>query len=214
MTSAFEAIAVSESTNRIASYEPAPPVIAHSAAICVCLARRSILAMLVLCSTVSLPAEIANGQELPAFTSNAARLASGWWSPVRAESATAPQLLISMAELTHFEASNAFRTSPAEPTTYRATAPMDGSIASLQQSELTLRMRVVKPSLLDRVPLPPRSFSLAQAKYATWESSLADSRSLIKVTGASVYPLLQVNYKGWNLPVTLYISSLRGSDAR
>jgi hypothetical protein len=172
--------------------------------------RRYVLSILVLCAAVSLVAASANAQELAASSSNAARPASGWWSPVRAESATAPQLLISKAELTHFEASGPFRPPPAQPTTYRVSEPMDGQIASLQY----LDARVAKPSLLaDHVSLPP-ALSLLQAKYAIWDSSLTDSRSLIDVNGVSVYPLLQINYAGWHLPVTLYISSFRDSDAR
>lgn len=177
--------------------------------------RRCILSTLVLCSIVSLLAAIANAQELPASSSNAARLASGWWSPVRTESATAPQLAISMAQLTHFEASGLFRTSQAQSTTNRASGPMDGWIASLRYFGLTLRASVAQPSLLaDRVSPPPGSvLSLLQDKYTMWESSLADSRSLINVKGVSVYPLLEINYAGWHLPVTLYLSSLRDSDA-
>ena len=57
--------------------------------------RRCIFLTRVLCLIVSLVATISNAQELPAATANAARPASGWWSPVRAESATAPQLQIS-----------------------------------------------------------------------------------------------------------------------
>ena len=150
--------------------------------------RRGILAILVLCSTVSLVAVTANAGELPASTSKAAILPSGWWSPVTAESATTPQPPIRIAELAHFEAS----------------------------SGLTLGARVAKPSLLaDPALLPAGSYlSFLQAKYVMWESSLADSRSLINVNGVSVYPLLQINYAGWHLPVTLYISSLRGSDAQ
>jgi len=157
---------------------------------------------------------LANAQELAASTSNATGPASGWWSPVRAVSATAPQLQkcpFSMAELNPFKASDSFRTFRPQRTTYSVTEPMDGQIASLQH----IGVGVAKPSLLaDRVSLPPESFlSLLQAKYAIWESSLADSRSLVDVNGVSVYPLLQINYAGWHLPVTLYISSLRGSDA-
>ena len=172
--------------------------------------RRCIFLTRVLCLIVSLVATISNAQELPA--ANAAGPVSGWWSPVRAESATAPQLQISMAELTPFKASDSFRTFPAPRTTYRMTEPMDGQIASLQY----IGARDARPSLLaDRVSLPPGSFlSLLQVKYAIWESSLADSRSLVDVNGVSVYPLLQINYAGWHLPVTLYLSSLRGSDAR
>jgi len=173
--------------------------------------RRCIFLTRVLCLAVSLVAAISNEKELPAATPNAARPASGWWSPAKAESAPEPQLAISMAELTHFEASDSFRTFRAQRTTYSVTEPMDGQIASLQY----IGVGVAKPSLLaDRVSLPPESFlTLLQAKYAIWESSLADSRSLVDVNGVSVYPLLQINYAGWHLPVTLYISSLRGSDA-
>jgi hypothetical protein len=174
--------------------------------------RRYVLSILVLCAAVSLVAASANAQELAASSSNAARPASGWWSPVRAESATAPHLQISMAELNPFKASDSFRTFPAQRTTYRVTEPMDAQIASLQY----IGARDPGPRLLaERGSQPAGSFlSLLQAKYAIWESSLADSRSLVDVNGVSVYPLLQINYAGWHLPVTLYISSLRGSDAR
>jgi hypothetical protein len=174
--------------------------------------RRYILSFLVLCAAVSLLAAIANAQELAASTSDAAGPASGWWSPVRAESATAPQLQISMAELTHFKRSDSFRTFPVPRTTYRMTEPLDDQIASFQDIDA----RDARPSLLAyRDSLPPGSLlSLLQAKYAMWESSLADSRSLVDVNGGSVYALLQINYAGWHLPVTLYLSPLRGSDAR
>jgi hypothetical protein len=174
--------------------------------------RRYILAILVLCSTVSLVAAIANARELPAATLNAAIPSSDRWSPVTAESATAPQLPVRIAELAPFEASRSFRTSPAQPTTYGLTESMDDRI----DSRSTFGARVAKLSLLaDPASLPPESFlSPLQARYATWESSLADSRSPINVNRVSVYPLLQINYAGWHLPVTLYISSLRGSDAQ
>ena len=178
--------------------------------------RRCILAILVLCSTVSLVAATANARELPASASNAAIPPSGWWSPVTAESATAPQLPIRIAELAPFEASSSFRTSPAQPTTYRLTESMDDRSDRLQYYGSTPGARVAKPSLLaDPASLPPESLpSLLQARYAMWESSLADSRSLINVNGVSVYPLFQINYAGWHLPITLYISSLRYSDAQ
>ena len=172
--------------------------------------RRCIFLTRVLCLIVSFVATISNAQELPAATANAAGPASGWWSPVRAESATAPQLQISMAELIPLKASDSLRTFPAQRTTYRETEPKDAQIASLQN----FGARDAGPSLLaDRVSPPPAP-SLLQARYAIWESSLADSRSSVDVNGVSVYPLLQINYAGWHLPVALYLSPLRGSDAR
>jgi hypothetical protein len=58
--------------------------------------------------------------------------------------------------------------------------------------------------LTDGISLaPPSSFAFLQSPYSTWESSLANSRSLTEVNGASVHPLLRVNRAGWQLPVTL-----------
>jgi hypothetical protein len=172
--------------------------------------RLYVLSIVALCAAVSLAA-IANAQELDASTSNAAISASGAWSPVGAVSATAPQLQISMMELIPFKASDSLRTFPAQRRTYRVTEPMDGQITTL----LNIGARVARPSVLaDGDSLPLGNFpSILQAKYTEWESSLADSRSLVEVNGVSVYPLLQINYAGWHLPVTLYISPLRGSDA-
>jgi hypothetical protein len=45
-----------------------------------------------------------------------------------------------------------------------------------------------------------------QHKYEQWQSSLADSRSLVGVSGSSVYPLLQINFAGTTLPVSLHVS--------
>jgi len=124
--------------------------------------------------------------------------------------------MISMAELTHFEASESLRASTAQLTTNRVTEPMDGTIAGLQYFGLALRPRIAAPSLLeDPVSLSPTSFlSLLQIKYANWETGLSDSRSLTDVNGVSVYPIVQINYGRWHLPIPLYISPLRGSDAR
>jgi hypothetical protein len=160
---------------------------------------RYVLSLLVLHAAVLLVAAIANAQELAASTSHATGPASGWWSPVRAESATAPQLQISMAELTTFKASD------------RVTESMDRQTDSLPDIDA----RDARPSLLADPSLPPGFLlSLLQANYAIWGSSLADPRSLVHVNGGSVCPLLQINYAGWHLPVTLYVSPLRGNDAR
>jgi hypothetical protein len=66
----------------------------------------------------------------------------------------------------------------------------------------------------EREPPSPQSFfSLFEARYVTWESNLADTRTLTYANGNFVYPLLQLNYAQSILPVTLYISPLLGTDA-
>jgi hypothetical protein len=164
---------------------------------------------ILLCSSVSLVAVIASAQERPAAISDTAGLASGWWSPHGA--GAAPQLQISRAELTRFDESDSIGTSSAQPTGDRVAEAMDSSIASLQYFDPALGPRTTTPSLWVDLISPPTksSLSLLEKRYATWEASLSDSRSLIDVNGVSVYPLFQVDYVGWHLPVTLYISPLR-----
>jgi hypothetical protein len=56
--------------------------------------------------------------------------------------------------------------------------------------------------------------SFVQTEYLLRESRLGDSQSLTSVSAISAYPLLQINYAGWNLPVTLYNPSSKASEAR
>jgi hypothetical protein len=51
-------------------------------------------------------------------------------------------------------------------------------------------------------------------RYFLWQKSLADSSSLTDDKRLLVYPLLQFNFVGRTLPITLYIPPLRGSDTR
>jgi hypothetical protein len=171
------------------------------------------LLIFITCLAGSLMATVAHSQKLAsdATTSAAARFPSGWWWPERTESETSSQLAISMAEVSQFRASNSLGSSPAQPNIDQQTEPVETSIASLPHFGLT-EGSVAEPRFsTDRVPLPPASsLALVQSDYSTWESSLAESRTLTEVHGAPVYPLLQVNIAGWQLPVTIYTSSLRG----
>ncbi|MGH7837928.1 MAG: hypothetical protein ACREQC_08905 [Candidatus Binataceae bacterium] len=104
-------------------------------------------------------------------------------------------------------ASDSLRTSIVEPTSYRLSEPANGSMAP--GLGLAPDAAGIAPGLLaDGDPLAPTSFSSRLAsKYLQWEANLADSRSLVNVNGVSVYPLVEINYAGWRLPISLYISS-------
>src|SRR5271168_5148709 len=117
MINTVEDIAESRKVDRIAGYASASPVIARPIQISGVLLCLYIFTLLILCSIVSL-VTTSNAQELPAPTSNASILANGWWSPKTVESETAPQLRISMAELTHFETSDLLRTCLLQPASY------------------------------------------------------------------------------------------------
>jgi hypothetical protein len=161
-------------------------------------------------------ATVANAREPWSDDSNAAKIVAGWWAPQRAGSPTvSPQLMINLEELTHFEASESLRTSQAQPTRYRVAEPNDGSITRSQYFGSTLDAGVVTSSPLeDPVSLSSTSFlSLLQTRYTAWESNLEESRTRTDVNGVSVYSLLLIDDGGWRLPITLYISPLRGSDA-
>ena len=60
----------------------------------------------------------------------------------------------------------------------------------------------------------PESFlSVLHSKYTAWEMRLEGSGVRTNVNGRLVYPLMQINYAKFRLPITLYIPPLRGSDA-
>jgi len=92
----------------------------------------------------------------------------------------------------------------------------DNLMGNQPPAKLTIEARpVTSASTVDSQLLFPESLlSVLQSKYAAWESRLEDSERPIAVNGRLVYPLLQVNYAGWRLPISLYTPPLRGSDAR
>jgi hypothetical protein len=171
------------------------------------------LTMIIVFLISSLVATIAYSQELPA-DSAAPGDSGGWWSPETAQPEAAPQLLISMAGPNRSMPSNSLRISPALADIQEAE-PAEASIASSPNLGLTDGGITGRSSTAARAPLPSTSYlALLQPNYAAWESSLADSRSQVGVNRQSVRPFMQIDYAGWQLPVTIYTPSLPDSNAR
>jgi hypothetical protein len=79
------------------------------------------------------------------------------------------------------------------------------AVASLSKFSLTDMTLDTSRLSASSVRLPAaESFAFLQSENPSWQSLLADSHSLSDPNGVSVHPLLQVNYGGWQLPVTLY----------
>jgi hypothetical protein len=166
-----------------------------------------------------LTATAAHAQQLSAsdFARAATKTGNGWWSPERnASTLVAPYLQLTMSKKSRFAFSEMVRNSTTEQSNYflseetaRPTANHDG---------LGLKLATQNPEvspLVEGELLSTRSFiSILAARYVMWESSLAATRSLMNVNGTSVYPLVQINYDQWQLPIGLYAPPLRGSDAR
>ena len=172
-----------------------------------------------LCGTVCLTTSMALAQQFSAsdFAPAAITRASGWWSPQRtALTVLAPDRQLSVSKLTSLELSEPPYFSTPQPDDGRPAEYVNGPSVNPGGFEFTLVTGSPEFSSLAEVELlPSRSLlSRLQAEYATWESSLADTRPLTSVNGWSVYPLVQVNYANWHLPISLYIPSLRGSDVR
>jgi hypothetical protein len=167
--------------------------------------------VVIICISVWLTATSAHAQQfsIDDFAPVATTTATGLWCPKQTGSTSvAPHLELSMAKLTRFEVAEPLRPSTIEPNNHTmannggfelGVGPQGGKSISLAEDEL----------------LPPRSFlSIPTVKYSTWESSLADTRSLTNANGLLVYPLLQIDYAQSHLPISLYIPPLCGSDAR
>jgi len=172
--------------------------------------RFHLLGIATLFVTLCLQAVAAQAQQLSAtdFAPKAVPTAMGWWSPERtASTAVAPHLQLALSDLDRFETSQ-----PVRP----ATQPNGSSIVTPSGVELGLDTRSPEfSSFAEGQLLSSRSFlALLEGKYVQWESSLADNRSLVKVNGESVYPLVQIDYAQARLPIILYVPPLRGSEAR
>jgi hypothetical protein len=218
MLNKFEIIGRLEERNRAARHRPTSGITRSLSALRSSISYKYLLSMTITCLMGSLTTTIAFSQELPSdgSTAAAARFSGGWWPAEKAESGTAPQVVISMAEPTDLKTSDSLRTAVAEPHSDRQNQPTEAAIARLPQFGLT-DGSVVMPSLLtDRISLAPASsFAFLQSEYSTGEPSLADSRSLTdEVNRVPVQPILQVNCAGWQLPVTLNTTSLRDGEAR
>jgi hypothetical protein len=170
------------------------------------------------CATVCLLASVAQAQQLLADDLSAGSTAtgSGCLSPQRNE----PNGVIA-----HPQGSSGHRIRSSDTTLmpsksaaacYRSISQADNPIGNQSARKLRFEPERVNPGSMAAGSLIfPESFlSLLQSKYMAWESRLEDSEARTNVNGRLVYPLLQVNYAGWHLPVTLYIPPLRGSDAR
>jgi hypothetical protein len=133
-----------------------------------------------------------------------------------AESAPTPSLQLSMAEPYHFRISDSLRKSVARPNGHPTTERID--VSGFYSGNFTLALAVLDT----KYGTPARNHALnaepalseVEAKYQSWESSLADSRSLTNVNGVSVYPLAQVDCGNWHLPITLSTAPIPGAQTR
>lgn len=179
-------------------------------------ARRCTVLLIALCTTFCL-LSTGHAQELASsdLSAGPANLSSGWWSPERAASTMAPHLQLNIAELNHFGAEALPATAgstPADP----LAAQTANFVPSSASFELTSDQQSAEwAALAQGQTLPPDSLlGLVQSKYATWERNLAETRTPINVNGQSVYPLAEITFGRWTVPVALYISPLRGSGTR
>jgi hypothetical protein len=215
VTTTIESVATFTNRTEIARhalFQSAPRSVGITGLVVAC---TRILILVTVCSVVWFVAATAQAQELLAHNpaSVSTKAATGWWAPAT-NSAAAPHLLLSMAEVGHFRGSDSDlpRT---QSRRYQSAAGTDYSIVDLGNFALAPKTPTDFSALSYGVVPPSDSlFSFVEAKYLLWESSLADSRSVTYVNGVSVYSLLDVSYEDSRLPISLYVPPLRGSDAR
>jgi hypothetical protein len=180
--------------------------------------RLCIVCIIALYGTASLTTSVARAQQRSTgdFAPGAVTSASGWYSPQRtAFTVLAPQSRLGVSKLTTLEVSEPRYFSTSQP---RNRHPAEYIRPAVNLSGFDFELVTRRPELtyLAEVELlsPQSSLSRLNAEYATWESSLADARSLTIVNGSSVYPLVQANPGLLDLSISLYAPPLRGSDVR
>jgi hypothetical protein len=179
--------------------------------------RFCILWAILMCTVVCLPAIKAHAQQLSAGDFSASRdIGNTWWSPRQIEPGGVMQRIrISIGD--QIRLSNTKLSLPiSEAAIYRSISQPDNPIGNKSISNSRSEtQRVPAGSVMEGKMLFPESLlSVLQSRYVSWESALEDSEPRTNVNGRMVYPLLQVRYAGWHLPITLYIPPLRGSEAR
>jgi hypothetical protein len=172
---------------------------------------------LLISTIVCLPASAVYAQQLATGDFSVSRdIGNTWWSPERMEpGGVMPHLRISIGD--QIRLSNTKLSPPtSEAAIYRSISQPDNPIGnqsiskSRSETQLVTAGSMVEGGMLFRESL----LSVLQSRYVSWESGLEDSELRTNVNGRMVYPLLQVDYGGWHLPVALYIPPLQGSDAR
>jgi hypothetical protein len=184
----------------------------------VVLSRRfGILWVILLCTIVCLPASAAHAQQLSAGDFSASGdIGNTWWSLQRIEpGGVTPHFRISIGDQIRLS-NTKLSPSTSEAAIYRSISQPDNPVGNQSISKSRSEtQRVTAGSIVEGEMLLPESFlSVLQSRYVSWESELEDSEPRTNVNGRMVYSLLQVRCAGWHLPITLYIPSLRGSDAR
>ncbi|MBV8452531.1 MAG: hypothetical protein JOZ29_09700 [Deltaproteobacteria bacterium] len=172
----------------------------------------------ILCIGVCLIAIPAQSQQNAGGTpaSIATTISEGWWPSDRFQTALAiPRLEVGVANLTRFETPQLPPSSAAKGGIYPSNEYVN-ELSGQVDSELTRDIRQSDISALaEGGSLVAGSFfSVLSSQYEAWESSLSDSRSLTNVNGALVYPLIEITYTHWRMPISLYIPPLRGSLPR
>jgi hypothetical protein len=170
-----------------------------------------------LCASLCLTSTAAHAQQISTddFTPPVTQTPNQRWSTERtASTVVAPHLQVNIAKLNGLEISGQRPPLTIDSKAY-STAYTNGPIVNPQFSELDHYTLNRDLNLVEGESMTLRSFlSVIEAKYVIWESSLADTRSLTSVNGMAVYPLVQIDYADWHLPIGLYVPPLRGSDAR
>lgn len=203
----------------VASYETFSCIMRRARMAIPSLCYYRIVLLMILCSGVCFATPLAQAHEPFGADTHTARIESGW-SLEKADCALAFREKIAMIDPDDLTATGAYR------------GPLDNSASSGRYTILNDRgsdfiENVRNASLMpdthggDRGALvkldwpPPRSLIDPFAtRYLQWESGLADTSALVNEKGVLVYPLLQINFAGEHLPISLYLPSLRGSDLR
>lgn len=171
------------------------------------------LSLIIVSGAIGLPARAAHAQQLSAsdFSANWPTTENGWWSPQRIQSrrmslhlqiSTGDQIPLSNVKLLPATLQTA---------NYGWISLVGDAIGN--RSALGTRLQT-KRQIEAELVFPESFLSALQLKYLAWESRLEDSETRTNVNGLLVYPLLVANYGGWNLPISMYIPPLRGSDSR
>jgi hypothetical protein len=144
--------------------------------------------------------------------------ATRWWSPEGTEFTAAPHLVLAGEYATRLTAAG-FSWGAVEspsllcaPRSEAANLNESTSYSAVPVVRLDFDTPKMEQSVFDADPRSASNtfFGSLETRYFGWESRIADSSRPVSVNQTFVYPLLQIKVERETLPVTLYVTPLRG----
>ncbi|GEM_PF-3238694 len=172
---------------------------------------RTATLLLIIC-LITVPAH--SQRTVPAQALSAHSPNGGWWTIEDVYSAAKPLLDPDDAARGHFDASQTPETKAKDYPDPRLRFNWTNVSANVGAEAYAAALLNTEYMRINWTLYRGLAFASLNTNYAAWLVGLSDSRSLTNVNGMIVYPLFEIDYAQWRLPVALCVPPARESGVK